>query len=56
MDNLFSGTFKYIGMLNKESKLPSGFGRLIHTGWARKFIHDGMFKNGQKAGYFKIFG
>ena len=41
-------------MLNKESKLPSGFGRLISTATPLKTFQDGMFENGHKAGYFKI--
>ncbi len=42
-------------MLNKESKLPSGFGRLISTAKYFETFQDGMFENGHKAGYFKLF-
>jgi hypothetical protein len=45
---LIDGYYKYIGMICKKSKKPSGLGRLIYSSSDLNNIQEGIFKNGDR--------
>ena len=53
IDKEISGSFKYIGILSKQSKRPSGLGRLIKTRESFS-IQEGFFIDGKRSGLFRI--
>ena len=45
---LIDGNYKYIGIICKKSKKPSGLGRLIDSSSELNNIQEGIFKNGHR--------
>ena len=45
---LIDGNYRYIGMICKKSKKPSGLGRLIDSSSDLNNIQEGIFKNGHR--------
>ena len=55
-DDVIAGKYKYIGMINKESKQPAGLGRLIQSAKRPKNIQEGLFLDGQRVGLVRFLG